>query len=56
MIDLDSLTDKQLKVVNAYSFAATGWFSAVSDLIVLGLKREDAEDIINKTGIMGLMI
>jgi len=56
MITFEDLTDKQLKVVNAYSFAAIGWFAAVSDLIVLGLKREDAEDIINKTGIAGLMI
>ncbi len=56
MTTLEQLNEKQMKVVNAYSFGAIGWFAAVSDLMTLGLKQEDAEDIVNKTGIVGLMI
>lgn len=56
MITLEQLTKKQLKIVQAYSFGATGWFAAVNDLIVLGVSKKDAEDIINNTGIVGLMI
>ncbi len=53
MIDFNKLTKNQLKIVTAYSFAGIGWFTAVSDLINLGLAKEDAEDVINKTGIVG---
>ena len=56
MTTFEQLTKKQLKIVTAYSLCGIGWFSAVSDLITLGVPKKDAEDIINKTGIVGLMI
>ena len=56
MITFEELTRTQLKIVTAYSLGGIGWFSAVSDLITLGVRKEDAEDIINNTGILGLMI
>ncbi len=55
MINFESLTKNQLKIITAYSFAGIGWFAAVGDLIKLGLSKKDAEDIINKTGIVGWM-
>lgn len=55
MIDFNNLTKDQLKIITAYSFAGIGWFVAVNDLIKLGLSKADAEDIINKTGIVGWM-
>ena len=56
MTTFEELSKKQLQIVRAYSYGGIGWFSAVSDLIVLGVPKKDAEDIINKTGILGWMI
>ncbi len=55
MIKLENLTKDQHKIVTAYSFAGLDWPTAVNDLINLGLAKEDAEDVINKTGILGWM-
>lgn len=55
MTDFKDLTKDQLKIVTAYSFAGVDWPTAVNDLINLGVAKEDAEDIINKTGILGWM-
>ena len=55
MINFEELTKDQLKIIRAYSFGGIGWFSAVSRLVVLGLKQKDAEYIINETGIVGWM-
>ena len=55
MITFEELTRDQLKIITAYSFAGLGWFVAVGDLIKLGLSQRDAEDIINRTGIVGWM-
>jgi len=56
MIRFEDLTDKQIKIVRAYSYGGTGWFAAVSDLMTLGISKKEAEDTINKTGIMDWMI
>ena len=55
MIELEELTDFQLKIIKAYYLGGIGWFSAVSRLVVLGLKQKDAEHIVNKTDTMEWM-
>ena len=55
MKKFEELTEDQLKIIRTYSFGGIGWFSAVSRLVVLGIKQKNAEHIIDETGIVGWM-
>ncbi len=52
MIDFENLTDNQIKRLESYSFGTIGWFSAVSRLTALGIKKKDAERLVEETGQM----